>query len=267
MDKTDTEGTSDQLKGRRLLVGDLHGNLFGLQQALDECDFNYGVDELYSIGDLCDGWYMTPEVIDLLMQIPNFTLVLGNHEKYLMEYLFSANIHPDWRANGGQATIDAYSMIPSDMREKHRRFLNTGHYYYILDEYLLVHGGYDWRIPLAENVWSHGNNNIFTWDRELWEKVWKIETSPKYEIKFLPTKDDFKKIFIGHTAIGHLNNYEPIQACQVWNIDTGGGSEGKVTIIDMDTEEWWQSEMAVDIYEQSERAHIFKQHMKKYNDK
>ncbi|MEK6563466.1 MAG: hypothetical protein AABZ65_00350 [Candidatus Omnitrophota bacterium] len=41
---------------------------------------------------------------------------------------------------------------------------------------------------------------------------------------------------------------QPIHVCNVWNIDTGAGWSGKLTIIDVDTKEYWQSDLTPDLY-------------------
>jgi serine/threonine protein phosphatase 1 len=44
------------------------------------------------------------------------------------------------------------------------------------------------------------------------------------------------------------NKYEPIYGGHVWNLDTGGGWEGKLTIMDIDTEQYWQSDFVYTLY-------------------
>ncbi len=44
------------------------------------------------------------------------------------------------------------------------------------------------------------------------------------------------------------NTLEPIHACNIWNIDTGAGWSGKLTIIDVDSKKYWQSDLTPDIY-------------------
>ena len=37
-------------------------------------------------------------------------------------------------------------------------------------------------------------------------------------------------------------------ACNVWDLDTGGGWGGKLTIMDIDSHEYWQSDLVPDLY-------------------
>lgn len=40
----------------------------------------------------------------------------------------------------------------------------------------------------------------------------------------------------------------PVKALNVYNLDTGGGWEGKVTIMDVDTKGYWQSDLVKELY-------------------
>lgn len=39
-----------------------------------------------------------------------------------------------------------------------------------------------------------------------------------------------------------------MQGTNVWNIDTGAGFKGKLTIMDADTKEFWQSDPVPELY-------------------
>ena len=56
---------------------------------------------------------------------------------------------------------------------------------------------------------------------------------------FVPDKD----VFIGHTkTINEYPDGKPVRRANLWNIDTGAGSWGKLTMMDVDTYEYWQSD-------------------------
>jgi len=47
---------------------------------------------------------------------------------------------------------------------------------------------------------------------------------------------------------------EPFYGCGLWNLDQGAGYIGKLSIIDVDTKEFWQSDKAEELYpEKGER--------------
>ena len=56
-----------------------------------------------------------------------------------------------------------------------------------------------------------------------------------------------KRLFIGHSEIG---TYEPLvsERYNLVNLDTGAGWAGCLTIMDMDTLEYWQSRKSKDLY-------------------
>ena len=42
---------------------------------------------------------------------------------------------------------------------------------------------------------------------------------------------------------------QPMHAANVWNLDTGAGHDGKLTIMDVDTKQFWQSDAVTALYE------------------
>jgi len=40
----------------------------------------------------------------------------------------------------------------------------------------------------------------------------------------------------------------PGQSRGVWNLDTGAGMSGKLTVMDIDTKEYWQSDLVTELY-------------------
>lgn len=98
------------IPGRTLIVGDLHGCLAQLDQALTRLDFDPAAgDRLCSVGDLIDRGDESPGCLALLDQ-PWFHAVLGNHEAMLHSALTCADpqARAHWRRNGG-AWFDALS--------------------------------------------------------------------------------------------------------------------------------------------------------------
>ncbi len=44
----------------------------------------------------------------------------------------------------------------------------------------------------------------------------------------------------------------PMHVCNIWNLDTGGGWYGKLTIMNLQTKEYWQSDYVQDLYPKSD---------------
>ncbi|MBK8993858.1 MAG: metallophosphoesterase [Gammaproteobacteria bacterium] len=73
-------------RGRDFVVGDLHGYLGALQDALARAGFDPGCDRLFSTGDLIDRGPDSPGCAALLGE-PWFYAVRGNHEDMLLRVL------------------------------------------------------------------------------------------------------------------------------------------------------------------------------------
>ena len=170
-------------------------------------------------------------------------------------YGFSTNLYP--------------AMIPVTHREF---FLKKQKRYYIDENNnLFIHGGFNRHFHLEDQ-----NSYTFMWDRDLWNSALSYQqlmdqSEEGYEFKI---HQKFKNIFIGHTTtmmytIGEFKTEsgliipgktpitEPMRAFNIWNCDTGAGFDGKATIMNVDTHEYFQSDIITNLYpfEQGRRKH------------
>lgn len=58
----------------------------------------------------------------------------------------------------------------------------------------------------------------------------------------------YKEIYIGHTPTTNYNSIEPMFAYKLINVDTGAAFKGRLTILDIDSKEFWQSDLLPDLY-------------------
>jgi serine/threonine protein phosphatase 1 len=58
----------------------------------------------------------------------------------------------------------------------------------------------------------------------------------------------WEDIFIGHTPTQLYAARVPIHACNLWGLDTGAGWSGQLTLMDIDTHEYWQSDPTPVLY-------------------
>lgn len=254
------------------VIGDIHGNYKGLVQAIERSPFNPELDNLIILGDLVDGGPDSAEVIEYLSSLPNYILIKGNHDDWFTHWI-NYGIHPCSWMQGGYHTAKSYieyvkletgedrkiisegysaykcDLTYNDIPVKHRLFLNSAVDYYIHDNMCFVHGGFNRHYELKEQ-----DSTLFYWDRDLWASAMSYENTPnkmghgKFKIK-----DDFKDIFIGHTTTLNWNTTEPMFAANIINLDTGAGFAGKVTIMNVDTKEYWQSDLVEELYGQNFR--------------
>ena len=58
----------------------------------------------------------------------------------------------------------------------------------------------------------------------------------------------YNEIFIGHTPVTYIGKEVPVNFANVWNVDTGAAFKGKLTIMDVASKEFHQSEPLPDLY-------------------
>jgi len=111
---------------------------------------------------------------------------------------------------------------------------------------LFIHGGFNRHFYLNEQL-----KYTFWWDRDLWNaalsygNITPVEGFSRPKFKMI---ENFKEVFIGHTTTMCWNTTEPMNAANIWNLDTGGGGFGKITVMDINTKEYWQSDLTKDLY-------------------
>lgn len=58
----------------------------------------------------------------------------------------------------------------------------------------------------------------------------------------------FDEIFIGHTPVTRVGSDIPMKALNVWNVDTGAAFKGKLSMMDIDTKTFFQSDPIYKLY-------------------
>ena len=221
---------------RTLVIADIHGGYKALCQCLERSNFVWGKDHLICLGDICDGWPEVKECVDILMSIPHLVLIAGNHDAWALEWMTTGQMQELWVEQGGQATLRSYNY---KVIQEHVMFLKTAVRYYLDEENrLFVHGGIDLTIPLCENT-----ADTCMWDRNLIRYAFATRNDKT------PLAPQYKEIFVGHTTTSRMDpTLKPIIARGIIDLDTGAGWEGKLTIMDAETKEYWQSDIVKDLY-------------------
>ncbi|MEL7145210.1 MAG: metallophosphoesterase [Bacteroidota bacterium] len=231
---------------RTLVIGDIHGSIQSLTELLDKAAFDTTKDRLICLGDYIDGWEGAAQVVDLLLGIEQKSLyapifILGNHDSWLIDVLnkdfdhfrdqkYIRSNYPSWIRQGGEATYLSYLQLSDEEIMHHRdAFYNKLRAYFLEDNYLFVHAGFDSLIGFEETV-RHAPL-LLQWDRSLYEKAfyyWQMETFHEAEpsdIRF----GDFERIYIGHTPTFRNGLTEPAQMLNVLNLDQGCKATGRLT--------------------------------------
>lgn len=218
--------------GRTLAVGDIHGQYDALIQTLERSQYKPQEDTLIVLGDIVDGGKKSYGVVDYLTTVPQKLIyIVGNHDQWFIDFIEYGIKEPAWTSQGGNRTLSSYRkafkgrfMIPT----RHRQLLLLDRrYYYVLNNKLFVHGGIDDSLPLEKQP-----QEVLLWDRDM------IQTSVERNI------GTFDTIYCGHTSTTALMGHTlPIQNHNVVVLDTGAGwPGGKLTIMDTDSQEFWQSD-------------------------
>lgn len=253
-------------------IGDIHANYKGLMQCLERSGFNNETDTLISLGDVVDGHSQSFEVVEELLKIKNLIAIKGNHDDWFNTWIQTNKNPANW-GQGQKATglsyLDKYNpdlawfkfqdgtyttetiqpyMVPTE----HRLFFENQLPYFLDDKNrLFIHGGFNRHERLEEQ-----QEFIFWWDRDLWSQAlsWQSMTkvdlpghAPGWKPKFKMV-EEFEEVFIGHTTTEFWGETEPMHAANIWNLDTGGGWFGRVSIMCIDSKEFWQSDKGQENY-------------------
>lgn len=231
-------------KKRVFVIGDIHGRYEAVLEVLKKSKFNYKKDTLIVLGDVSDGGYNTYEVVEELLKIDNLILLMGNHDEWFVNHIKTGWADEIWIQQGGANTLRSYGgkVIEADFMTDdshidttdinipvtHQEFFNKATYYYIdKKNRCFVHAGLNPKIPKIESQ----SRNDLVWDRSL---IVYCRQGNKVEM--------YKEVFTGHTTTQGINGDTlPINYENLWCLDTGAGWTGKLTIMDVDTKEYWQS--------------------------
>ncbi len=233
---------------RTFVVGDIHGGLKALIQVIDLIQLKRK-DTIIFLGDYVDGWSDSATLIEYLNELDktySCIFIKGNHDLWCEAWLKNELPNPHWLMHGGKSTVDSYEGFTPEQKAEHLVFFNRMKYYHIDEKNrLFVHAGFSsMHGPLHEPFESN-----FVWDRTLWEVALTMDPRLKKKSELYPKRLLlFKEIYIGHTPTINYNVYTPMHACNVWNMDTGAAYNGKLTVLNIESKQYWQSEPVQQFY-------------------
>lgn len=95
-------------------MSDIHGQIDAFHQMLSKIGFTAD-DTLYIIGDVVDRGPCGVEILQEIMKMPNVVMVLGNHERMMLEYLSPDATEKQinrWNRNRNLPTLRKFKMLP-----------------------------------------------------------------------------------------------------------------------------------------------------------
>ena len=233
---------------RTLVIGDIHGGLKAIHQLFQEAKVTRE-DKLIFLGDYVDGWSESAGVIDYMIELNQTNdciFIKGNHDVWCEIWLRTGEADKTWLQHGGIPTVNSYANMDDAQKMQHLHFLERMPYYCI-DEAnrLFIHAGF----TSMHGPQKEFHNSNFSWDRTLWEMAITMDKRIKKDSLLFPKRLKlFSEIYIGHTPTLYYDVAEPMQGCNVWNLDTGAAFYGKLSMMDINTKQFWQSQPVHSLY-------------------
>ena len=223
------------------LTSDLHGKFESLLALLEKARFFENENnQLYILGDAIDrnnnGGI---DILKWIIDTPNVELLLGNHEKMLLDsrWIFDDFSHialhsgmiknlDRWKHNGADRTIKGLKQETAETRRRILDHLDVCSLYKTIQvnhkTYVLVHGGLGNYSPDKELA-------DYSDDELLWAR-------PYLTTVYNP--DEFT-VILGHTPTSLYDKYYKNQMLKTdswWDIDTGAASkDGQPMLLCLDT--------------------------------
>ena len=233
---------------KTFVIGDIHGGLKAIPQVLKKANIS-PEDTLIFLGDYVDGWSESAQVIQFLIELAKkqpCIFIKGNHDIWCEDWLKTGEEDPIWLAHGGEATRKSYESFSDVQKQEHVTFFQQMKPYYIdTESRLFIHAGFTSMHGVERETYKLN----YHFDRTLWEMALTMDKRIEKNSKLYPERLlHYKEIYIGHTPTIRYNSLTPMNAANVWNIDTGAAFTGALTIMDIDTKEFWQSNRVKSLY-------------------
>ena len=233
---------------RTLVVGDIHGGLKALIQVLNKVEVTED-DTLIFVGDYVDGWSEAAQVIAFLIVLSekiNCIFIKGNHDVWCENWLETGHVDATWYMHGGKETMESYSGFSEEEKKKHLAFFQNMPLYYIdAENRLFVHAGFTSMHGVEKEVFQE----TLYFDRTLWEMALTMNKDIKEDSLLFPNRlKHYNEIFIGHTPTTNFGFSVPTKAANVWNVDTGAAFKGKLSVMDVNTKAFFQSDDLPSLY-------------------
>lgn len=233
---------------RTFVIGDIHGGLKALVQLLNKLEVKEE-DTLIFMGDYVDGWSESAQVIQFLIALSqkfNCIFIKGNHDVWCENWLSNQDVNMTWYMHGGRETMESYIGFSGDEKKKHLEFFENLQLYHIDDKNrLFIHAGFTSMHGIEKEVVEEA----FYYDRTLWEMAVSLDKNLSEHSELYPNRlKHYHEIYIGHTPTINYNCYEPMNAANIWNVDTGAAFYGKLSAMDINTKEFFQSDVVRTLY-------------------
>ena len=150
----------------RYAISDIHGCAKTFRHLVKEVLQLKPDDELFLLGDYIDRGPDSKGVIDFILELKRHgykvRTLSGNHEAMMIDALEDEEYLAHWNFNGGRQTLASFGVKAiRDIPESYWLFLQHLEYYIALDDYFLVHAGFNFR---AEDPFADINSMLWIRD-------------------------------------------------------------------------------------------------------
>ncbi|WP_397364657.1 metallophosphoesterase family protein [Olleya sp. R77988] len=233
---------------RTLAIGDIHGGLKALEQLLQRIKITED-DNFVFLGDYVDGWSDSAQVIQYLIEFSkqyDCEFIKGNHDAWTEDWLKTGIVNQVWFAHGGKETMDSYKGFSEEDKKAHLQFFKDMSLCIVDDKNrLFLHAGFTSMHGVEKEV----RQENFYYDRTLWEMALTMDKRVEKNSLFYPNRlKHYHEIYIGHTPTTNFKVDTPMNAINIWNVDTGAAFKGKLSAIDIDTKTVFQSDNVYTLY-------------------
>ena len=219
-------------EGRDFVVGDIHGCYTLLMSKLENIEFDFKKDRLFSVGDLIDRGNENEKCLELIYE-KWFFPVIGNHELLMIDALLNEQF-PLWFRNFGNWILRSDLYFDDALLFAKEIDLLLPLAIEITDgikTYGIIHADIksDWNDVVAFCEKNHSmddllnEKNISKKDLETFHNMtWGRKRHKKGNTTIVKNIDE---IFVGHTIVD-----EPFSLGNVHFIDTGGFKNNNITV-------------------------------------
>lgn len=256
---------------RTLVISNICGGLRALQQCLIFSKYDQAKDRLIFLGDYVGNLPDNPNTIEALLWLKRtamFTPVFikGDNDRWCGDWLKSGRASRYWLMNEGVTTVKQYIRSKFLISDDHVEFFKHLHDYYIDENNrLFLHAGFESKGGVTDVKYTSG----CYFNQSLWKS--SLANTKEFEISKRGIPERFrsylyKEVFITHvpTIDSEYGRYtpetklysgeigmpidKPMQRRNIYNINTGANNGYAMTIMDVDTKEFWQSYPTRQIY-------------------
>ena len=180
---------------RTLVIGDIHGNIRALREALNLANYQPEKDRIVCVGDYIDGWGDPVDVVDLLISLQERSpfqniYLLGNHDAWLLESMeegidlfrdrsYVESKYFNWISQGGDLTYHTYCKLTDEDWKRYKLdFFKKLRPYFLENNKLFVHAGFDPSIGWERTLKS--DPNAILSNRTLFEQAYHLWISKEH---------------------------------------------------------------------------------------